>query len=401
MPKQKNVHLKRTPSPQRIGVVALDESQPLEERDEAQEADILASLDAPEEGVEYQIRVFQLENKANGGNAREVYLFSCEKEMLPELWDKLRDTYGTGQYRVRVRKMGVGFNYQIHQMDRAVKSLAGIPQPPAAQTTQPATQSAVDQRLERIELALQQRAAPSPALDIVQMFGLFEKMSARLAPATAPAAAPALDPTSAMEIWKQGLQFAQEIGAPAEKGVMDIVASFLQSGVVEKVLSALPTRAPAAAAAHGAPQPQPQQLAAPPVSQQYMTELLNQIGSFADQRLDPAKAAEFVFENVPMGTIRDLVEDPSMIDQMALAVPVVAKNRGYFVALRSELEKQMMADNDDPTDSETVAPGEPAVDVADVGDARDAQMDARANPPRQTQRRRAADFNPAHRRPRA
>jgi hypothetical protein len=389
---------KRTPSAARITVLDAEDLQPSDERSDAQEADILASLDAPEEGIEYQIRVFQLENKPNG-NARETYLFTCEKDLLPELWDKLRDTYGTGSYRVRVRRVGNGANYQIHQMDRAVRSLTGIPAAPAAAPATIAQPNAIDARLDRLERLLEQRAA-APPMDMIQAFTLFEKMSARFQPATA--AAPATDPKAHMEIFQQGIEFARELGAPGETSIADIAGKFLQSGALEKILSPLlaarqvPTLgAPALAAPAARPAP-------PPALQALLIDVLNQCGDYAAQGVDPAEVADFVYESIPMMQIRQLVGDPTMIDQLAIALPVVANNRGFFVALRGELENMILEDDGGiPDPGAAVTTGEPSEFDANGGDQGGGQVDAPANPPGQVQRAAPKIRHRSNGRPRA
>ena len=122
-------------------------------------------LDAPEDGVQYLIRVQLLEQRP-AGQPLEHYLFQTDDANLEALWDKLRDEYGTGTYRIRIRKSGPGFSQQVGQIDRAIKSfrvptVAAPATPPApASADLGATVTAALERQQQLFLQAIERLAP-------------------------------------------------------------------------------------------------------------------------------------------------------------------------------------------------------------------------------------------------
>ncbi len=357
-------------------------------------------LDAASDGTSIRITVFKLQPKRDGGNPIEVQLFTAQREDLEEgLWDRLRDGYGSGTYRVRVRRRVPGQRETIaRQIDRTVMMRPGMPEPGALPLPQgsaaqapaatppgdigalisTALTSALDRQAQMFTQVLD-RALPrqqgGSMKEIVETLAALDQLRGNKEPA------PAQNP---MEFVKMGMELVRD-AAPGEKGLADIATSFLQSPIMDKVADIFAQRGAQPAATAAAPQgpttvapraiPQPQQ-PPPPAAQAYLLELIEQVAAFAEQSPQPdiADVADFVDDNAPPAMVRALAFDDALFEQVALH-PLVMKHRGFFVALRADLAAGMIppegADANNDTSEPPPGPG---------GHQGDAKADPAANP---------------------
>jgi hypothetical protein len=162
--------------------------------------------------------------------------------------------------------------------------------------------------------------------------------------------------------------------APGEKGIADVAASLIQSGVLDRIADVFAQRN-AAPAAPGAPPPAPRAIPSNlpppgPIQQQYLMELVVQVGQMAEQVPQPdiAEVADFVDFNAPPAMVRELVYNDQLFEQLQL-VPIVAKHRGFFAALRENLAAGMIgpdegaSDENNDTRQPTARPGGDAGDT--------------------------------------
>jgi hypothetical protein len=348
---------------------------------------ILAALDADETGgVFFETRVYRIKDTAQRKGGDEIYLFSMQPGEIEKVHDRLRDEYGTGEYRIRVRKVTDEGNQLYHNMTLFVEALPKSVTAPAAATTQleGMITTALNRQSELIErlMARPPAAAGGGMADMAAMFNVFALMQKNMLELAGGAdRAPATQSANPFELFKQGLEFAREIGAPGEKGMADIVSDLLKSPILQTMMeraTIAPTgasTAPAiAATSSSAPQPGRATTAPNQVQTAYLLEVVNNLVALAAAGKDPGDAANYMFETVPAGMLRQFATDAAMIDQLALAVPAINNYRGFFAGLRQEIINDMLAGDDE---SET---GDPNDDPSGVGGhARNPQNDESHN----------------------
>ena len=345
--------------------------------------------EAPD-GVSHQIRVFQLELKPGSQTPGEVYLFDAQPEDLPTIWETLRDKVGTGTYRIRVRRHDTdGKIYQVAQTTQAVKAIGA---PAHLATTVAAAPSTTDlaaiitstlERQQTIFLQALEKLAPkqssSDITELVTALDTLDKMRNRGQPEAA--AAPAGD---SQDMFRAGIEFAREIGAPGEKSWTDVLTAALESPFVSEMVKGLQARVTAPAVAGTAPAP-----AATPIVQQYLLEILEEVGRFAQRGQDVTIASDFVIENTPPAMLERLVADDALFAQLQ-ALPTVQAYHGYFAALRADLKDYMMHGGEAPDDDDAQHDTrEPA--ARDPRDTRNPQADSPLHPPGQTERPNPVD----------
>lgn len=388
----------------------LDDQSRLEsEETQGNEQRIRALLDAAPDGVEHQIRVFVLERKPGQANPEEVYLYDIASDQLPTIWQTLSDTVGSGTYRIRVRRYDTdGKVFQIAQTTQTVRSLKPIVSAIAAVTPAPAGNDialaigTLFEKQQALFLQAIERLAPkqnnSDIVELMTALEALDKMRGR-----GETTAPVQDPG---EIFRAGLEFAREIGAPGEKSWTDVLTTALESDYVGKVIEGFTTamRAPTAAtAAIGTPAAlaapaTAEPAATPPGWQLALFEVLEDVAALADQKKDVADVADYVIENTPPSILTRLIGDDAMFQQL-LAFPKVQPHRGFFVALREELKLYMAElQGEEPHEAEHDI-SEPA--ARHGGNGRDPQVDSPPDPARQAARPGAPVRVVAHRAPSA
>ena len=358
----------------------------------------MALLGEAPDGVTHQIRVFQLEMKPGSQTPGEVYLFDIGPEDLSTIWETLRDRVGTGTYRIRVRRNDVdGKIYQVAQTTQAVKSL--LPPAPIAAAAAPAAPAgdlgaivvaALDKQAAMFRDMMRELAPKEGGSDITELVTALAALDKLRGRDEAPAAAQ--DP---QDLFRAGLEFAREVGAPGEKSWTDVITSALESPYVAKMIEGLqariaPASSPAMVAGDSAPRAiAPAAPAIMPTVQKYLIELMDEVGRYAQRGEDVTVASDFVIDNAPPAMLERLVKDDALFAQLQ-AIPTVQQYHGYFAALRADLTGYMMAGEDPaPDDDAQHDIGEPA-----GGAGRhqgNPEMDSSQDPAGQDQRRYPVD----------
>jgi hypothetical protein len=344
------------------------------------------------------------------GNPRaggvEKFLFPLPPQDLGTLEEYLRDTYGTGAFRVRVRQRDLETGrdtlfrvWTTHVMAPPRRPWStpvpqGVSDAPPAQAGGDLAQAitaAIHQQGETNaqlirELFTRQTPAPAtPLSEVCAMFETFQKMSA---PPPAPVAA-APEASTALDLFMKGIDFANDRlgGAPAGDGdwkdvLRDVIRSPVVRAIGERLAAPVPpqpidsSEVPAPEGAqrlrlNQSPAPRP----APPTAQ-LQTELaagiVRDLMAYARAGVDPAATLDYVDEMLPGGMIRQLCNDSTIIDQLLLLVPEAAPHRGWFAALqqvvRAEYREPENANATAPPDS---APQPAAINGRDKGNTED------------------------------
>ena len=188
------------------------------------------------------------------------------------------------------------------------------------------------------------------------------------------------------DMFRAGIEFAREIGAPGEKTWTDVLTAALESPFVTEMVKGL-QRGAAPAAAADTPRTAiaaARAATATPIVQQYLFEIVEEVGRFAQRGQDVTLAADFVIENAPPSMLERLVMDDALFAQLQM-IPTVQAYHGYFAALRADL-KDYMIPGDEAAESDDTPPDTREPAARHQGDARDAKANPVLDPAGHTQR---------------
>lgn len=315
--------------------------------------------------VNWTVRVGRLPtaNMRNGG--KEAFLFNCDVQDLP-IDERLRDTYGTGQYRVRVQRAGKMFK----MFDIAVEAPATPAAPPATDMATLANMiEAANQRtMQMVEQALGRGAAPAAA----DPFAALERITAIMAnlQKAAPMAAPAPDHTA---MFKQSIELATLISGASsrgETGFMDVLKELAGSEAVTGLFgnfmaratgqttpqSAAPMLAPAGSA-YVAPPVAPANMAG--MDQGATNKLIGEqiafLISMAAAGRDPGLYAEMMLDNMPPPAVNYILSNPNVIGELTQYNAAVGQHVQWFQKLLEAMRAMIQGDGGDETEPDNAA----------------------------------------------
>ena len=330
------------------------------------EETILAAFDQADENVVWDCRV----KKLNG--SEEEDLFSCQPDELDGLMDRVRDSEGTGKYRVRVyRKQGAERKIIFKTFDFRVKAPNRPPQQStdlsavlqAINASNERTQRLLERLITNPPAALQAPAVPvtqtSPFAMMKEMLDAMSSMRGSLMPR---------EGSSAVDLIVKGVELANNLrGEPAsdrEPGMMDLVRDLLKSPLVEAF--AKQVQQPPAGQVIQQPQPamlqpsapsqssnrqeaaniqQPNGSQAPGVSlnlndQNNVVQIraaLLYLNSKAQKAAPPEFYAEWVFDEWPPQMITAVLQQPNIIALIQQLAPETIPYGGWFEKLIAEM----------------------------------------------------------------
>src|ERR1700729_3151496 len=148
-------------------------------------AQILDELNAAPDDVTYNATVHEVPVRPDGTSikgTKEIFLFNCDQSQIPGLSEYLRDSVGTGTYRVRIKKNGI----LCKAIDLRVKKI-GLPA--LATSNDNALSPVVERLMTRLE-RLEERLTQTPPVDEMTRLKTMSEIVKNLQPAT-PAVAPA------------------------------------------------------------------------------------------------------------------------------------------------------------------------------------------------------------------
>jgi hypothetical protein len=337
-------------------VADLEPETPAEADLQAAEDAVLAACDAGDDNVTWDVRYYKLDKAA--GNAEE-YMFSVLPPEMDGVMDRIRDTEGTGAYRMRAYRKMNGRNAIFKQHDFRVRA----PLKPAAPVERPSELGAIlaamkeqAERNERLLRDLMTARTPEPQqrnpLDDLEKLTTVMK---NLMPATPAVAAQA--PQDLTGVFVKGVEFAEKIvGERGGDGDGDVGIW----GMAKEVIKNLPAlaavaqaqqpqpRRPAVPARQAqvrtAPQPAPANLPpAPPQqpqgndAQAEIREAVQYLVTRAERGSDAMFYADWITENMEVETLRMIVNQPDPIALATMLEPRVAMHRQWFETFIAEL----------------------------------------------------------------
>jgi hypothetical protein len=331
---------------------------------------INAELGSPDNGVEFNIKVYRVPD--NGGKTL-AWLFDQRGETVAGLSTKLRDEYGSGTYVARVYK-----NSKLHRvLQLAVELPKSRPSPIQATPNDSALATIIQQQGTLMQsmaaqLAEMRRApvAPVAAIDPLAMFGQMAAMAKAMREMNGPPQ-PAADPLAMINSVVSLVKGLENEGR--EKGVIDLVSDALNSDLFKGVVNGMqqnaqpqqPQRAlPAPTAPNvgvtvhkGAP-PAPAQPVAevPPQDDnaKAFNDLLALLVLKAAKNSDPVLYADFIEDSIAPEMLEQLLALPDPVAILAQYNPAIATYRAWFVEVIEALTA--------PPEGETTggAPNSPA-----------------------------------------
>lgn len=345
---------------------------------------INAELGSPDNGVEFNIKVYRVPE--NGGKTL-AWLFDQRGETVAGLSTKLRDEYGSGTYVARVYR-----NSKLHRvLQLAVELPKNRPSPIQATPADSAMATLIQQQGALMQnmaaqLAEIRRApvAPVAAIDPLAMFAQMGAMAKAMREFSgpAPAAVNPLEMISSVVALVKGLE-----NEGREKGVIDLVSDALNSDLFKGVIQGMqpqqqpqqPQRALPAPQAPNAPNVGVKvQPAAPPVAEAPATQddnakafndLLTLLVGKAAKNADPILYADFIEDSIAPELLEQLLALPDPVGTLAQYNPAIATYRAWFVsvieALTSEGEPEQIpgAPNSSATAPDAVGSPAPAASL--------------------------------------
>jgi hypothetical protein len=341
------------------------------------EESILAAADATEKNVTWDIRIYKLDKAA--GNAEE-YMFSVLPSELDGLFERVRDSEGTGTYRMRAyRKIG-GKNAVFKQSDFRIRA----PLKPIAPVEKPselaAILAAMKEQAERNERLLREvlttRVQPDPVQrnpfdDLEKLTNIIKNLQPDIPQMHQQ---PQQDLT---QVFVKGVEFAEKIVGDkggGETNLWDIAKAVISNLPAVAALAQVQTNRqlqprpgqvkPSVVVSPANPQP-----VAPPRpqmtdQQSAVKELLQYMLTRAQRNSEAGVYADWVIDNVDGEIITFILSQPDPIMAATVLEPRVANYRPWFEELIAELRQLVnmqrnhtAADDDAPgSDAETDVP---------------------------------------------
>lgn len=416
--------------PKQSAEISLENTELLEEEVDQTEQSILAEMNATEDDVTWTYSVSRVVGAAKSG-VKEPFLFEGDAIEITGLKVRLRDECGTGTYRVRVYRNKVLYR----RFDLSVEAPLKQPEKNSSDMSavMAAIQSSHDKTMQVMERLMERQAQPSqPAFDPVAMFaGIgtimanFQKMiPAPPPPPTAPekaasAESPAKMMKEVMDLFRQGVDFAQTINPPERSGGMTgIVERLLDSPLLAKLaegvqapatpqpLTLPPPRQPGAQPPLAAPRPvaQPQPFAQPnptpaaptapqavldenfepeqdsasiteiapsikptpqemltaiqsnPQVQQQISQAIQYLVTRAERGSDAGYYAEWVLDNWPEELIDLMISTPDIVSMLEPFVEGLTAQRRWFTELVDACREMVEDDIRQANGGDTNAP---------------------------------------------
>lgn len=293
---------------------------------------IKSEFDADENDVTFFIKVYRVEPKTG----KSSWLFNCQPEELP-IMEKLRDSYGTGIYQVRVyknQKLNRRFNYQIEAPKMVEKP---VNQSGELAAVLKAMNDSQQRQFEQMkELMLQVAGANKP---VAQNFDPFQMMTGMVAmlsqlknlvPTT-----PQVDQTSLI---LKGMEIMKDFSAGGETTMMDVLRDLLKSPLLEKAIESTAVaieNTPQIPANKTAPQINAPQTNQGAKMNPVITGYVNTLVKKAAGGSNPELYAEFILDNVPENMVRQYIVRDDLMEFITKINPEAAKYPEWFAELKN------------------------------------------------------------------
>lgn len=326
---------------------------------------IKKEFDADENDVTFFIKVYRVELKTG----KSSWLFNCQPEELP-IMEKLRDSYGTGIYQVRVyknQKLNRRFNYQIEapkiveRQQNNNNDIASI-----LKSITENNQKQFDQmRQLMLEIAATKQATvlPQQAFNPMEMMMGMVSMMTQLK-TLMPVASSGGDNVNLV---LKGMEIMKDFqGGGSETTLMDVVRDLIKSPMLEKVIETT-TANPNPPKVRKPSQPQ---ISLPQTTQTTQTTQTKQEGEQVNPIIkgyintlvkkaatgsDPELYAEFILDNVPEKLIRENILRDDLMEFIIGINPEAANYPDWFGELKNCLLDFLDGESDEILTNEPVA----------------------------------------------
>jgi len=384
-----------------IDVVDVDfeDKTSLENDNERELNDILNEFNKSDGDVEYKVKVYGPPLKQGGPTP---HLFDCGIEDFP-INDRLRNEYGTGEYKARLYKNSKLFKHMIFAVRAPIKptvdSTVAQMQPIAA---------AMDKQSEMMSKMLQQMTenqrpelpASSPMEMMTTMVGMMVQMKEFLSPPQNNG----LDAKDVISLLSQGIDMGKDMGGDSDSNMMDVAKAALEA-LPAIAQQAAPAQAPVMQnprplpqrpvqgmqphpQPHSRPQVQPQAQEQPahqehpqsdvPVGPEALAGYLTQLVDKARKGSDPLLYADVILDNVDTEVIKPYIQNDMLLDQLCMMSKEIEENKDWFRELIlgikegieqienndvSSIDVPQQTENAPPATSDTVREGRDQSDV--------------------------------------
>jgi hypothetical protein len=333
--------------------------------------DIIGEFGAGDNEVSYSASVTRIPKNFQRGQ-KEPWLFECDAADIIGIRTKLRDVYRGGQFRIRVYKTTSRGKKLYRQMDYYIEAPTSEANPTgdtridAFAAALERTQSSMIALAERLSQPAQLAAPQTDTLLMMErMSAIFKNMQ------PAPAAHGDFSMKDGIELFTKGMELAE--GMRGESGdswisVFKEMAKQLPVADIVKNLSEMQAnknnpqrpqlRGPAQniGQPRGPIQPMPATSATPETTPAATGQALEQsmrylIGK-ARANSDPGLYAEWLLDNADRALIRQMANDPNVLDQLAVIFPALNQPpiRTWFGELVENV-KEFLAQLQDNGDS--------------------------------------------------
>lgn len=319
----------------------------------------------------------QISKLVEGNNRPEAYLFSCAPDDLDNIMDKVRDGYGSGNYRVRIRKnrrIAGQFDFSVY-----VPPKAALPVAPPAQDS---ALVAMMERLVQSNERLQERLSASPAASggVDGELDRIVKLTTALK-VLAPPPPPAVDLAGIIGIVKSGVDLFREMGigggGDSDDGMWSVLKEAVKRLPLDQIIAgAMTMPGQAALSAQIAPLNDPAR--SPPPQQQVppLIAMLRQPVAYlvtrAARNASPDLYAEWLLDNLPADApdevIEALIARPDLLQVLIAAVPEVQNYGAWFLRL-IEVTRDMLTEETNDKDDAGRSPAADNLGSAPAGSA--------------------------------
>lgn len=330
----------------------------LETEDEEIELDILSEMNAAPGDTTYSYRVGRITGASSKG-AGEPILFKGDGTDVDKIYDRLRDEYGDGKYRIRIMKNGrmwKRFDMSIELPKATARNPSVAPQSDMA-----AVLAAIEKSNERTLQLIERLASREPqavAVANADPVAMFERALSLVTKLVQPQQRqPEQDLASrSVDLIMKGMDLADRAGGGREKGVMDLVSDLLQSplllritdGVTPTPQIALPPQLPRRQVNKPPPQgngkdtppatePNQEQVAA--AQAQQMRNIVLMLNTRALHGSSFETYAEWAFDSLPPPLIVQLLSQPDPYQVLLSVAPEIAPQEQWFKSLIDELRE--------------------------------------------------------------
>lgn len=328
---------------------------------------ITSEVDADENDVVFLIKVYRVEIRTG----KSVWLFNCQPEELP-IMERLRDSYGSGTYQIRVyknKKLFRRFAYPIEAPKIIDKPKDNNDIAALVKAMMDMQQQNLNQMRELVMSRPVEPAAKSP--DMIGMMtaiiGTLVQFKQLIGPANPQ---PGMSPDKMFEMFTKGIEVARDLGGGnggGETGMFDIVRDLLKSPMLGEVIKAASTPQLPPVQGRIAPPNQPtvQGKITPPIIQPaaspqiqnspaqpngenpvlfnaVVKNYVNQLVDRAKRDSDPHIYALFILDNIPDAYAEEAAgyfQSPDLIEKLIALNPEVSNYREWFNELQNSIKE--------------------------------------------------------------